>query len=303
MFLSFLRVVKFSFQDIARNIWLSLVTIIILILALFTVNMLLVVDVIGKAAVEAVKEKIDINLFIKADAKEEQILALKSKISSFNEVKDIIYISKEQALENFKEKHQDNPEILQSLQELGKNPLAPSLVIKPKNLNDFDVLAGKLNAVDDKIIESRNFTNYKLMLNKINAITSKVTDAGKFLSLIFLAIMVLVVYNSVRVAIYTHRKEIMIMRLVGASSWFIQMPYLVSSVFYTLIGVVVIMVIFYPFLTLLQPYLEAFFVGYNVNLISYFYGNIFKIFGSQLVAASLINILASLIAVRKYCKV
>ena len=244
MFLSFIRIVKFSLQDIGRNIWLSLVTVIILILALFSINMLLVVKVVGETAIGAVKEKIDINLFLKSAASEEEILVLKTKVSELSEVKEVVYISKAEALENFKNKHEDNPEIIEALRELGKNPLTPSLVIKPKNLDSFDNLINRLNAFDDEIIESRNFTNYQLMLSKINDITNKVSEAGIILSSIFIFISLLVIYNSVRVAIYTHRREIMIMRLVGASRWFIQMPYLLSSTVYTLVAVLAIMAIF-----------------------------------------------------------
>lgn len=300
MFLTLLRVIKFSFQDVFRNIWLSLVTVIILILALFTVNMLLVVKVVGDTAVEAVKEKIDINLYITPEAEEDQILALKARISNLEEVRDVSYVSKADALNNFKSSFQDSPEVLDALREVGSNPLTPSLVIKPVNLDIFDNLINKLNAFDDTIIESRNFTNYKVMLEKINNITDKVSDAGIVLSLIFVFITTLVIFNSVRIAIYTHRTEIKIMSLVGASDWFIQAPFLFSSIIYTSIGVGFIMVAFYPFLSLLQPYLEAFFVGYNVNLVSYFYGNALWIFGIQFLAASLINITASYIAVRKY---
>jgi len=303
MFLSFVRVIKFSLQDVSRNIWLSLVTVIILILALFTVNMLLTVKVIGDMAVEAIREKIDVNLYLKPGASEDAVLALKTKINNLNEVKNVEYISNAQALKNFKEKHQDNPEILEALRELNINPLTPTLVIKPKNLDIFDNLINRLNALDEDIIESRNFTNYKALLEKINDITNKVTEAGIFLSAIFVMITILVIYNSVRVAIYTHRRQITIMKLVGASNWFIQMPYLISSLIYTFFGVGAIMLIFYPFLTLLQPYLEAFFVGYNINLITFFYGNIFTIFGIQFLAAALINMFASLIAVRKYSRV
>jgi len=303
MILSFARVIKFSFQDIFRNIWLSLVTIIILILALFTVNMLLVVKVVGDAAVGAIKEKIDINLFLKNSASEDEIDALRVKVSNLAEVKEVTYISKSEALENFKEKHRDNAEILEALRELGKNPLTPSLVIKPKDLNVFDDLINHLNTFDDEIIESRNFTNYKLLLSKINDITDKVSRAGYLLSGIFIFITILVVYNSVRVAIYTHRRQITIMRLVGASRWFIQMPYLLSGIIYALVGIIAVMFMFYPFLSLLQPYLEAFFVGYNVNLIEYYYGNILTIFGSQFLAAAFINIVAGYLAVRKYSRV
>lgn len=300
MLVSFLRAVKFSFQDVFRNVWLSLVTVIILVLALFTVNMLLVVKAVGETAVEAVKEKIDINLYLRTDAPEEEILALKAKISNLSEVKEVNYISKADALNNFKSNFQDNPEILQALREVGTNPLTPSLVIKPQHLDDFDNLVNKLNSFDDSIIESRNFTNYKVMLEKINNITNRVSEAGVALSLIFIFITILVIFNSVRVAVYTHRTEIKIMSLVGASNWFIQAPYLISSIIYTSIGIAFIMIIFYPFLSLLQPYLEAFFVGYNVNLVSYFYDHIFTVFGTQFVCASLINIFASYIAVRKY---
>lgn len=303
MIISLLRVVKFSLQDIYRNIWLSLVTIIILVLSLFTVNMLLIVKVVGDTAVDAIKEKIDINLFLKTTAEESEILALKAKVSNLNEVKEVTYVSKNEALENFKAKHSDSPEVLEALKVLGGNPLSPTLVIKPKNLENFDNLINELNTFDDAIIESRNFTNYKVMLEKINGITQKVYDAGLVLSAIFVAITLLVIYNSARVTMYTHRREIMIMRLVGASKKFIQMPYLLSSIIYTMIGVLIIMIIFYLFLHLLQPYLEAFFVGYNVNLVNYFFGNGLMIFGIQFLAAAFINLVASYLAVRKYSRV
>lgn len=303
MILSFARVLKFSVQDIARNIWLSLVTIIILVLALFTVNMLLVVKVIGDAAVGAIKEKIDINLYLKPSAEEDSIMALKTKLTNLPEVKEVAYISKAEALENFQIKHKENPEILEALRELGKNPLTPTLVIKPTSLDDFDNLLNKLNGLDDEIIESRNFANYKVLLAKINTITDKVSEAGLVLASIFILVTLLVVYNSSRVAIYTHRKEIMIMRLVGASRWFIQTPYLISSLIYTLIGLIIIIMIFFIFLSLLQPYLEAFFVGYNINILSYYEENALKIFGIQFTGAALINMMASLLAVRKYSQV
>lgn len=303
MILSFLRILKFSFQDIFRNIWLSLVTLIILVLALFTINMLLVVQVVGQTAVDAIKEKIDINLFLKTDAPEDQITGLKVRIEALEEVRSVTYVSKAEALEVFREKHADNPEILESLRELGSNPLTPSLIIKPVNLDVFDNLINHLNGFNDEIIESRNFANYKLMLNKINAITDKVKDAGIALSGIFVFVTILVIYNSVRVAIYTHKREIAIMRLVGASNSFIQMPYLISSFIYTFVGVVFIMAIFYPFITLLQPYLEAFFVGYNVDLVKYFYGNFIYVFGIQFLVAAFINGFASWIAVKKYSNV
>ncbi|NCO79832.1 hypothetical protein COT96_00590 [Candidatus Falkowbacteria bacterium CG10_big_fil_rev_8_21_14_0_10_38_22] len=301
--LSFARVIKFSLQDIGRNIWLSLVTIIILVLALFSINLLLVVKVISATAISAVKEKIDISLYLRTNTEENRILALKAKISKLEQVKDIEYISQQAALESFKVKHKNNPEILQALVELGKNPLSPSLIIKPKNIDQYDELIASLNKIEDDIIESRNFADRKTMLEKINSITDKVSEAGLLMSLVFVFITLLVVYNAIRVAIYTHRMEIGIMKLVGASNWFIRAPYLLSSIIYTLIGLIATIIIFYPFLGLLQPYLEAFFIGYNFNVISYFNSHFIAIFGIEFLAAALINALASLVAVSKYSKV
>ncbi|MDD4333089.1 MAG: ABC transporter permease [Patescibacteria group bacterium] len=297
------RIIKFSFQDIFRNIWLSIVTVIILALALFSINMLLVVRVISQASVEAVKDKIDISVFVKADASEEKIINLKKQLENLSGVEKVDYISKAQALEAFRQKYQNDPNIIQALQELGNNPLTPTLIVKPADTSNFDVLINDLNKINDDIIESKDFTDHKLILERINSITNKVSDAGMILSLIFVFISVLVIYNAVRVAIYTHRKEIAIMRLVGASASFIYMPFLLSGLIYALVGVLAIVALFYPFLSLLQPYLEAFFIEYQINIIQYYNSHFLSIFGLQLAGAAMVNIVASYIAVKKYAKV
>lgn len=301
--LSSLRAIKFSLQDIIRNFWLSLVTVIILILALFSVNLLLTVHVVSQKAIDSIKEKVDVNLYLKNDSPEDKILALKARVSNLDGVKSVDYISKSQALEAFKGKHRNNPEVLQALRELNKNPLTPILIIKPKNIDNYDDLTNNLTKIDDEIIESRNFDNPKLMLGKIDSIANRVNEAGMFVSLVFIVVTILVVYNSIRVAIYTHQREIQIMRLVGASNWFIRSPYIISSLIYTLFGTAAVILIFYLFLGVLQPYLEAFFSGYDFNLIKYFNDNFIAIFSLEFLGAAFINILASLVAVRKYSKI
>lgn len=303
LFVSLFRAIKFSLQDVIRNIWLSLVIVIILILALFSVNLLLTVKIIGETAINAIKEKVDVNLFIKNESEEKAILALKAQIENLPPVKEVTYISEEEALANFKAKHQGNPEIIEALKELNKNPLSATLIIKPKSLDSLDDLINRLNVIDNNIIESKNFSDYKTMLEKINGITAKVSEVGLIISSIFVFITVLVVYNSVRVAIYTHRREITIMRLVGASNWFIKLPFIFSSLIYTALGLTAIMAIYFTFLTLLQPYLETFFVGYSVNLIAYFKDNFLYIFGAQFLGGCLINTIASLSALQVYSRI
>ncbi len=303
MLLSFWRMLKFSIQDITRNIWLSAVTVIILILALFSINMLVVVKLIGDTAVNAIKEKIDINLYLDPEAEEDEIKVLRSEISNLEQVKDLKYISKADALEIFKSRNEDNPEVLQALRELGKNPLTPTLIIKPNDIDELDKLTHEINKIESDIIDSRNFTDHKVVLEKINSVTDKASQTSMALAIVFILVTLSVVFNAVRVAIYTHSTEIAIMRLVGASNYFIYMPFLISSLIYTIIGILVIIGIFYPFLSLLQPYLETFFVSYNVNVVDYFNSNFLMIYGGEFLGVALINIIASFLAVRRYSDV
>jgi cell division transport system permease protein len=301
--LSLYRIIKFSFQDIARNVWLTIVTITILLLALLSINTLLMVRVISDNAVVAIKEKINISLYLKAESPESEIAALKARISNFDKVKSVVYVSKQDALDSFREKYKNNQAVLTALKELGRNPLLPSLTIIPKNFSESGLLINEVKILDSSIIESRDFSDNTVVLNKINSITKRVNEVGLFIIIIFILTSLLVVYNAIRVAIYTHRQEIEIMRLVGASNFFIYMPYLVSAFIYTLFSILIVISIFYPFLSLLQPYLEVFFMGYNVNILSYFVDNFAFVFGLQFLIVLVINILASLFAVQKYARI
>ena len=297
------RIIKFSLQDIFRNIWLTLVTITILLLALFAINNLVTVRLVSDTAVAAIKEKIDISLYLQTDAPESSILALQDKIIASPRVKSVDYISKDEAITSFRERYANDQAILGALKELGRNPLSPSLTIIPKDFNESNLVISELRVLDSSIIESRDFSDNSIILSKINNITKRVNEVGLFIISIFILTSLLVVYNAIRVAIYTHRQEIEIMRLVGASNFFIYMPYLFSAFMYALFSVLIIIGIFYPFLTLLQPYLEAFFVGYNINIVTYFLDNFWFIFGGQFLVVLFITALASLFAVRKYARV
>jgi len=303
MFLSIIRIIKFSLQDITRNIWLSIVTITILTLALLSVNLLLTVQAISQGAITAIKEKANISLYIKVDASEENILNLKKQISGMSLVKTVEYTSKQEALNYFRDKNKNNPQVLNALKELGWNPLSPSLIISPSDVDRSEELIEDMKNIDSNIIESRDFSNNSALLSKINNITSKINDAAMVLIAIFVLTSMLVAYNSIKVAIYIHRREIEIMRLVGSPNSFIYMPFMMSAVIYALCATLLIIALFYPFLSLLQPYLEVFFTGYNINIVSYFVDNFLMIFGVQFLVAAFISILSSWLAIRRYARV
>jgi len=301
--LSLLRIIKFSFQDIARNVWLSMATITILLLALLSINMLLTVRVVSDHAVEAIKERMDVSLYLTANASETEISNLRQELSALPEIKSINYISRQSALDSFRQENLDNPDIMQALRELDTNPLLPSLAIQPRSIEDSGFLIEQLERWDSNIIESRDFTDNSIIVNRINNITQRINEVGMVIISLFIFISLLVVYNAIRVSVYTHRQEIEIMRLVGASNFFIYMPFIFSALIYTLISVLIVIILFYPFLTLLQPYLEVFFAGYTLNILGYFVSNFWLIFGIQFLGILFINIIASLLAIRRYAKI
>lgn len=302
--LSTIRILKSAVQDFFRNFWLSLITVTILALSLFSINFMIVVGVISNTAINSVEEKIDLSLYLKTDATESDIAVLKKDIEDQPAVEKVVYVSKVQALESFQAKHKDDQSIQEALREVGNNPLSASLVIEAKNLSGYTEVINKLDTLSKyNIIESKNFDDHEALLKTMNNITEKTRQVGLIVSLIFVAITILVVFNAIRIAIYTHQKEIRIMKLVGASNWFIRAPFLVEGILYSLVGVVAVVLLFYPFLQLLQPYLATFFNSGELNLIKYFNDNFIAIFGLQFIAAGVINTLAGLIAVGKYLKV
>lgn len=303
MFTTTLRVVKFAWQDFFRNFWLSFVTLTILVLALFLINLLIVFNVIANSAIDSVEDKIDINVYFKPEIKEEQVQNVQRYLESLIEVAQVKYISKDQAIINFRAKHKDNPKILESLDEIGQNPLGASLIIKAKTTLDYPVIL--LNMEDpqyNNLIESKDFEDHRQIINRITGITKRVNTAVMIIALIFTLISILIISNAIRMAIYTHRDEIVAMKLVGATDWFVRAPFLLQGIIFAFLSVIISITIIYPLLGFIQPYLTLILES-EFNLITYFNQNFLLIFGLQFLGAIIINLLSSFWAVNRYLRV
>ena len=123
------------------------------------------------------------------------------------------------------------------------------------------------------------------------------------ISILFILIAILIVFNTVRIAIFTHQNEISIMKLVGASNWFIRAPFIFESIFSGIIGCLLALAVFYPLLSLVQPQLASFFNGANFDLVGYFNNHLVWIVGSQLVGIIILNFISSSAAIGRYLKV
>jgi cell division transport system permease protein len=301
--ISLLRVFKFALQDIGRNIGLSAMTIFVLVLMLLSVNIFWSIDMVTRQAVNLVKDEVNVNIYLAAAATDKEIEEIRSYITSFSTVQDARVLSKQQVLDSFQDRHRTSPEVLDALKEIGNNPFGPTIVIKTKEPGDYQEILNALNVPEyASLIEAKSFEGHEDAISRLQNITNRIETIGLGLSFIFALISFLIIFNTIRVAIYTHKTEISIKRLVGAQNWFIRGPYLVESVIFSLISVIITAVVIYYSFRWIDPYLGVVFPN-SFSLTNYYKSNILYLSLVQTTAVLLLTTISSSLAMRKHLKV
>ncbi|MBU2564390.1 permease-like cell division protein FtsX [Patescibacteria group bacterium] len=301
MFEGFKRIFKWGLKNFWRNGWLSTATVSIMSLTLLVITVLLMLNVVANVILEELENKIDISVYFKLDTSETDILKVKDQLEKLEEVNSITYVSQEDALVKFKERHKDNPILLQSLDELDVNPLEASLNIKAKETSQYASINQFLESVYyQEIIDKVNYMQNKDVIEKLNKIVTDVKAGGLILTLLLALIVFLVTFNAIRLAIYSSREEINIMRLVGAKNWFIRGPFLVEGVLYGVIGTVVSLLVLYPVFYFLSPKLSGFLP--IEDIFGYFQDNLLAFFFLLLAVGIILGGFSSWFAVRKYLR-
>lgn len=296
------RIIKYGVQSFIRNGWLSTATVAVMILALFVFQALMLFAVVTRTAILALQDKIDISVYFKIDAPEDEVLKTKRSLEALAEVKKVEYISREQALSDFEGKHKEDEIVTQALKELESNPLSASLNIKANDPREYAAIAAYLNnETINLLVDKVSYSQNQTVIDKLVAIVEGAERGGFIISLVLAAIAVLVTFNTIRLAIYSNREEIGIMRLVGGSNYFIRGPYVVEGILYGVLSAVLSLIAITPLAVFVSPYIENFIPG--VNLSVYIYANFFTLLGYQLVFGIGLGIFSSVIAVRRYLRV
>ena len=304
------RVVKAGFVNFWRNGWVSLAAILVVVMTLFTIGSLIFSKAALDITLEEVKNKIDISVYFKANAEEQDILAMKDIVAKLSEVKSVEYVSADKALADFKERHKDNATLLQSIEELDKNPLGAALNIKAKEISQYGLVAkfldGKNETPGVSIIDKVNYFQNKKVIDNLSCMidSTKRTDLTK--SLILAIIAILVTFNTIRLTIYASREEIEVMRLVGASNKFVSGPFIIEGIMYGVISTIITMILFFPYTIWLEHITTNHVMSIlatNINLFHYYIFNFGQIFAILLGVGVFICSVSSLIAVRRYLKI
>lgn len=301
--LSFLRTIRFAIQSFWRNLWLSVVTIFILTLTMLSLSLVAGVNVLTQQALDVLEDKVNVDVFLTPGLNEQTILQYQGELQSYPEVANVVYISQAEALQTFLTEHANEPTIQASIESLGENPFPASLVIKALDLQQYESIISKIEASDmTQHIQSKDFSDNRDIINAINGLIKKVSQIGIIISLIFILISVVMIFNTIRIAIYSHRDELNIMKLVGATNWFIRGPFLIESLLYGMVSAVIASVLVLGIALVAVPYAGDFFVLSSdlvyLELVTWLPG----IIASEVVAACALSLLSTGIALRRYLK-
>lgn len=299
------RIIKAGFVNFWRNGSVSLSAVFVMIVALFIIGSTLLVTAFLGTALKDLQDKIDVNIYLNAGVGETSIMALKAQIEALPEVKQVTYVSQDDALAAFRERHQDDHRITQALDEIGGNPLTAVLTVKAKEPSQYEGIAAFLSNTSDlspgsnlSIVNKVNYNDNKVAIDRLAKIINGVKRLGGIITALMIALSILITFNTIRLAIFIARDEIGVMRLVGGSNKFVRGPFVVEGVLYGLVAGLLTLVLMYPITYWLRNITQAFYGG--VDLLHYFVANFVQIFFVVLLSGVALGAVSSYLAVRKY---
>jgi cell division transport system permease protein len=299
------RVLRAGFVNVMRNSFVSLASIFVMTMTLLIIGSLMFVNTFVGEFVNYVKDKVDVNVYFVTGADEKSILDFKTVLENIPEVAYVTYTSRDQAIANFRARHENDQLTLQALDELSDNPFGAALAIKAKSPSQYESIAGFLadhenDSNGDPFIDSVNYAQNKTVITQLQNVTSYVQQFGWFTILIFSIASILITFNTIRLAIYTTREEISVMRLVGASNMYIRGPFVVEGTLYGIASALIALIVFFPLTWLLKGPSQTMF---GANIFSHYIAA-FPVFFLVLVfSGAILGAISSFLAVRKYLSV
>lgn len=296
------RMIVAAWKHFTRNIWLSLTTIFVLFLSLLSVNVLVGVNALLTNAVRILEDKVDVSVYFKADTAQGVLDQAKFFVAGLPQVRSAELVPADKALEEFKKRHAGDDTVMTALQEIDANPLGATLVVKAKRTSDYTFLLDALqNPQFSFAIESKDFDDHEEAISRVRLIGQSVRSFGIGLIAVFALFSILIVFNTIRVAIYTQREEIGVMRLVGASNAYVRLPFVLEGLLLALLalactaGMVIVAVHW------IEPQLNTFFDG-NAGLVEYFQTHAQQLVLVEGAGLGALVALSSWAAVGKYLK-
>lgn len=294
-------------KNFARSGVVSFATVLIMTVTLSIIAALILLSGLLSFTLRSIEQKVDVSVYFVTSASEADILALKDKLSQLPEVASATYTSRDDALAEFRARHATDQLTLQALDELGDNPLGASLAIMAKDPSQYESIVNflsngsALSQNASSIIDRVNYDQNKAVINRITAAIGAAEKAGLAVVILFALASIVIAFATIRLAIYTARDEIAVMRLVGASNAYIRGPFLVEGVIAGAIAALLALLIFYPATWYAGSATHAWLGGFD--FFSYYRERFAMLFLVLLASGVILGGAASVLAVRRYLKI
>lgn len=303
------RIFRAGFLNFWRNSFVTISSILVMTITLFTLGLVIFTGVVLNLTLENLRDKADISVYFTTSAQDSQIMSLKKSLDALPEVAQTAYVSSDDELAAFRDRHQNDQLTLQALDELGTNPLGAVLIVKAKDITQYDTIAKFLqqqtivgDSSQPSYIDKINYFDdaHRTAINRLQNVSDSASKIGFIIILILIATTIAISFNTVRLAIYTSRDEISVMQLVGATRSYIRMPFMVEAVFYGLFSGLLTLMLYYPLTYWMGAQTERFFGG--INVFSYYLAH-FPFFFALIVGGGiLLGSIASFLATHRYLK-
>lgn len=294
-----------SLKGFARNLSTALGSIVTIFLSLLIIGIFLIGGFIVDNIVKSVEDKVSVTAYISDDASQEDIDAVESYIRGLDGVAKVGFTTKDQALENFKNSMTGNPEIVEQLD--GQNPLPASIDVELSEAQQVETVASQIesNATFKKIADNADDPSDSLKygqktVEKLFTVTNYIRYVGMALVALLIFIAFVFINNTIRLSILARRKEIAIMRLVGASNNFIRGPFLMEGALHAIIGAGFAMLVMEVLHCVAMPQMQSALPWLPVSVPE---SSFLMIYLTLLVSGLLIGLLGSTLAMRRYLKV
>jgi cell division transport system permease protein len=300
------RIVKAGLQNFVRNATLAVAAIAVMVITLTIILFSVIANAAFGHSIQQITDKIDISVYLKDTVTDQQKDKLVSDLKGLENVKSVHYLSKEEALENYKTENKNNLDLLLAISQTD-NPLPATINVKPHDPNRIQEIKNYLEKPEVKAMQSDE-TSYsgdtKNAIDKISKSAKFLREAGVAGVIVFALVSMLIIFNTIRMAIFNRRDELTIMRLLGASSWYIRGPFVVETVLYGIVSAILSITLVNVLFSISSNAFEASSLGLlDIKFATDYFGNHFwLILTSQLVVGILIGAASSLIATRRYLK-
>ena len=242
--LSFVRMVRYGINNFSRNAWLTIAATAVMTITLVVIFATVAARNILNDSLQSINDRVDVSVYIDRDARQNKVQELKAKVERLSTAKQVTYLTAEQVRKEFAQQHKTDSSTLTSLNTA--TDVFPQLLrIKLKDINKVDQLKKFLNTdstAQSIMSKTRKNSieegNGGEIVRRIGSWVAFAAQAGAVLAAIFVVLSMLIVFNTIRMAIFSRKEEIQMMKLIGADRRFIRGPFIVEATVYGFIAAI-----------------------------------------------------------------